>query len=108
MVLVGSMIFVLPYLLLVLLVIGLIQCKRYSFRSGFYFFFILIIHQLNFILTPFYLPKYVDYLGENNIQPPLGMSLAEVTMVFYFLDKLVLCIAFIFLIVGLKKLWKNT
>ncbi|WP_188995681.1 hypothetical protein [Paenibacillus nasutitermitis] len=92
---------------LALFLFGLIQCRKYSFIAGFYFFLILIVHQISpYVYSPF-IRNYMDSLIESNTPPPFGMTLGELVAGFSLLPRIIEIIAFSFLIVGLYRMWKS-
>jgi len=89
-----------------LLIFGLIQCRKHSFTAGYYFFLILISHQiLPYIYNPF-ISKYIDYSITSG-NTPMGLTIGELVAWFSLLPRIIEVIAFSFLVVGLYRMWKS-
>ena len=100
-------IILLTVFLLGLFVIGLIQCRKYSFKAGFYFFAILLVHTiLSFIYPPF-IRRYIDSYFEGNNSPPMGMTIGELVGWFCMIPRIIEAVAFSILVVGLYRMWKS-
>lgn len=101
----------LSVLFLVLLIFGLVQCRKHSFVSGFYFFLILIIGKIYSYLIPPILNKYIESFHLNGTSPPMGMTIGEmVSLIFIIsrsLETIIMIIAFSFLIIGLYRMWQS-
>lgn len=90
-----------------LCIFGLIQCRKHSFTAGFYFFLILIAHQISpYIYSPF-IHKYIDALDGGNTPPPMDMTIGELVAWFTLLPRIIEVNAFSFLVVGLYRMWKS-
>ena len=86
---------------LAFLIFGLILCRKHSFTAGFYFFLIIIIHQLlPYIYYPF-VNNYIDSFSRGNT--PIG----EIVASFSIFPRILEVIAFSFLVVGLYRMWKS-
>jgi len=97
----------LDVLFFALLIFGLIQCRKHSFTAGFYFFLILIVHQISqYIYSPF-INKYIDSLLVGNTPPPMGLTIGELAAWFTLLPRIIEVIAFSFLVIGLYRMWKS-
>ena len=96
----------LPTFFLTLLIFGLIQCRKHSFTAGFYFFLILIFHQISsYIYAPF-INKYIDFSIANG-SSPMGLTLGEFVALSALLPRIIEVIAFSILVVGLYRMWKS-
>jgi len=103
----GFMSMLLIFLFLILLIIGLILCRKHLFTAGFYFFLILILNKVLSFIYSAYIAKYIDSLHESNKQPPLGMTIGELVSWFSLIPTIIELIAFAILIIGLYTLWKS-
>ncbi|OMF37557.1 hypothetical protein BK133_05770 [Paenibacillus sp. FSL H8-0548] len=103
---VNIMIISLTAIFLALFIFGLIQCRKHSFTAGFYFFLLLIVHQiLPYIYSPF-IHRYIDYSSTSG-NTPMGMTIGELVAWFTLLPRIIEVIAFSFLVVGLYRMWKS-
>lgn len=93
----------LDVLFLGFLVVGLILCRIQSFKAGFYFFLILILHK---IASFFY-----SRLMLNNIEifrtPPLGLTPGEFVELLFIILRMIELIAFGILTIGLLTIRKQ-
>lgn len=94
-------------LLPVLLVIGLIYSKINSFKPGFYFFLLLIIHEVYSSVSPFFTRNYIDNIAEGHKEPFMGMTIGEFFVFLSLIPEVLLFTAFLFLITGIRS-FRNT
>lgn len=103
--------FTLSVLFLVLLIFGLVQCRKHSFAAGFYFFLFLIIGKMYSYLIPPIFSKYIDSFHQNVTSPPMGMTIGEmvswILLISRSLETIIMIIAFSFLIIGLYRMWQS-
>lgn len=101
--------------LLALLVFGLVLCKKHSFSEGFYFFLILIISKIypfiySFTISPL-IKNYIDNFDYSNNTLPMGMTMGEMITIIAYINRSILLFielsAYIFLVVGLFRLWNT-
>ncbi|WP_156291323.1 hypothetical protein [Oceanobacillus salinisoli] len=92
-------------LMFVLFIIGLWLSKINSFKHGVYFFLLLIIHEVYSFIAPPLIQKYIDMLMTENKIPIMGMTLGEFVAFLSYIPKIIVLIAFICLIFGLRRLW---
>ncbi|MGJ9458468.1 hypothetical protein [Oceanobacillus sp. CF4.6] len=93
-------------LMIILFVIGLWNSKIHSFNAGVYFFLLLIIHEIYSFVAPPLIQDYVDKLIAENKKPMMGMTIGELVASLSLIPKMILLLAFICLIYGLRRLWK--
>ncbi|MEC5424744.1 hypothetical protein QGM71_14755 [Virgibacillus sp. C22-A2] len=98
---------IIPILFLVLLIIGLWYCKVHSFKAGVYFFLLLIIHKIYLFVSPPLVRRYIDTLVSENKALMLEMTFGELVALLSLIPKTIELVAFIFLIVGLYRLWSS-
>lgn len=106
---------VLYYVLLpALLLFGLFQCKKHSFKGGFYFFLFLLLGKIyTFLYTSAISPSlkhYIDAIDPSTARP-LGMRtgelLAWIAYAHVSIKGVLEIAAFCFLIFGLYRMWKS-
>jgi hypothetical protein len=89
-----------------LLLAGMLLCRKYQFKAGFYFFLLLIIqHSFNSFFSPTF-AQFINSYKDNRKRLPFGMSLGESVAWFSFIPKIIEIIAFSILVVGLYRLWR--
>ncbi|WP_067726431.1 hypothetical protein [Oceanobacillus damuensis] len=94
-------------LMFVLFVVGLWNSKIHSFKPGVYFFLLLIIHEVYSWIAPPLIRYYIDtILIENKKNPMLGMTYGELVAFLSLIPKMIVLVAFICLIFGLRTLFK--
>jgi hypothetical protein len=101
-------------LLPAILVFGLIQCKKHSFKGGFYFFLFLLIGKIySFLFSYAFSPKFKMYIDslDHETARPLGMRTGDLlTWIAYVNNSITFIleiVAFSFLIVGLYRMWNK-
>lgn len=94
-------------MLLALLLFGLVQSKKHSFKGGVYSFLLLFILKIYSLFAPFIVRTIVDYYYVNNFSPPFSMQISELVALLQLLPKMLQLIAFTILIIGLYKIWKK-
>jgi hypothetical protein len=99
--LIGVLHIILQFLIFLILAIGLVQCKKASFKEGVYFFLILLFHQLN----SFFAAMYIDFVYLSFMKLSTGITYGEFTRLSFFINQLILCIAFVFLVFGIRRQW---
>ncbi|MCQ6564119.1 hypothetical protein [Paenibacillus mendelii] len=104
---ISIMIIFLKIIFLFLLIFGLLQCRKYSFTAGFYFFLILTVHEISSYIYPPFINKYIHSLAGGNTPPPMGMNIGELVAWFSLLPRIIEVIAFSVLVVGLYRMWKS-
>jgi len=85
----------------------LVNGLKHSFKAGFYFFLIMIVHR---ILSYYYDPllgRYLDSLSENNSQPPFGMTVGEFLVLLSSIPRFIEVIAWGILVYGLIRMRKS-
>ncbi|WP_156739604.1 hypothetical protein [Paenibacillus oryzae] len=88
-----------------LLLTGMLVCRKYQFKAGFYFFLLLIIpYSFNSFFSPTFAQFINSYMDSRSL--PFGMSLGEAVAWFSFIPKMIEIIAFSILVVGLYRLWR--
>jgi len=91
---------------LILLIFGLVLCRKHSFTPGFYFFLILIILRLSpYIYSPL-VHNYIDHIM-NNGKIPMDMTIGEILAWFNLIPQIVEIIAYSILVIGLYTMWKS-
>jgi hypothetical protein len=98
---------VISIIMIVLFIFGLWLSKRLSFNGGFYFFLLLIVHEIYSFVSPILIRNYIDHLVIENKYPIMGMTLGELVVLFSLIPKIIVMIAFICLIYGLRKFFIN-
>jgi hypothetical protein len=98
---IGVLNIILQFLIVLILTFGIIQCKNASFKEGIYFFLILLFHQLN----SFFAPLYIDFLYLNFMKLTTGITYGEFTRLSLIMNKVILCIALVYLVIGIKRQW---
>lgn len=97
----------LTVLFLAFLFLGLVLCRKNSFKEGFYFFLILIVHKIS---TYFYIPllnTFTDSIVTGRYSLPMGMTIGEFVSWWTLFPIIINLFAFGILIFGLYKLWRN-
>jgi hypothetical protein len=80
---------------------------KHSFKAGFYFFLLLIIHKIySFTAQPF-IGNYVESVVSENTELWFDMTIAQLVAWFSVIPKIIELAAFIFLIIGLFHLNHN-
>jgi len=88
--------------LIAILLIGLIQSKRHSFKPGFYFFLIMLIQELYSSVSV----KLIEFVASNDILP-FEISLGQLTHLSLLINRLLGLLAVVILVIGLLKLWRR-
>lgn len=83
-----------------IMIFGLVQCRKHSFKGGFYFFLFLIIEKI----FSYVLSNYVVSINYDN--RPFGMTIGELVASVSLLLRLMEIIAFGFLATGLYQYWR--
>ncbi|OZM56321.1 hypothetical protein CIB95_12970 [Lottiidibacillus patelloidae] len=99
--LIGVLNIILQFLIVIILAFGLIQCKNSSFKEGIYFFLILLFHQLN----SFFAPLYIDFVYLNFMKLSTGITYGEFTRLSFFINQVILCVALVYLVIGIRRQW---
>lgn len=97
----------LDVLFLAVLFLGFVQCRKHSFKAGFYFFLILIVHKISAYLYAPLLNTYTNALIKSNSRPPMGMTIGKFVSWLSLLPTIINLIAFGILVVGLYKMWRS-
>ncbi|OME77184.1 hypothetical protein BK120_27030 [Paenibacillus sp. FSL A5-0031] len=92
---------------LFLLIFGLIQCKKNHFIAGFYFFLIILLLKIYDFIAPFTIGRLINSYDANRTTLPLGMTFGEMITLLNIIPRIIEVIAFIFLVVGLYRVWKT-
>lgn len=94
-------------LYLAFLIFGLVLCRKNSFKEGFYFFLILIVHKIASYLYIPLLNKLTDSLATRNKPLPMNMTIGEVVGWWTLFPIMIDLVAFGILAFGLYKMWRN-
>lgn len=90
-----------------LLIFGLLQCRKNNFITGFYFFLIILILKIYDFIAPFTISRLINSYDANRTTLPLGMTFGEMIALLNIIPRIIEVIAFIFLVVGLYRVWKT-
>ena len=92
---------------LALLFLGLIQCRKYAFKAGFYFFLLLIVQRLSaYIYLPI-LNSITNSMIKSGGPYRVGMTISGITDWFTIIPTGIQLVAFAILVVGLYKMWRK-
>lgn len=93
--------------IIVVLLFGLIQCRKNHFMAGFYFFLILIFLKIYDFFAPYAINRFIQsYDASRSISSP-NMSIGEMLTLLNFIPRTLEIIAYLFLVVGLYQMWKT-
>ncbi|NIK80480.1 ABC-type uncharacterized transport system permease subunit [Paenibacillus castaneae] len=106
-VLFGFFVILVSIFFLFLLIFGLIQCRKNHFIAGFYFFLIIIFLKIYDFIAPFTISRFIDSYNVNRTTLPLRMTFGQMISLLTFIPRTIEVIAFIFLVVGLYRMWKS-
>ncbi|WP_282940516.1 hypothetical protein [Paenibacillus sp. RC67] len=104
---------ILVFVLFSALLFGLIQCKKYSFSGGFYFFLFIIIGKIYSFFIPYFISRIIkNYISlDNTTERTLGMTTGELVAWISYTDSSIKyiseIIAYSFLVFGLYRMWKS-
>ncbi len=93
--------------ILCLIVFGLILCRKNHFKEGFYFFLMIFFLKIYDFIAPFTISRFIDSYNVNRTSLPLRMTFGEMIALLSFIPRAIEIIAFIFLVVGLYRIWKS-
>lgn len=85
---------------LILMIIGLTQCAKSSFKAGFIFFLIIMLHKVYSYGSPYLINRILD-------APPFGMSIAAFLSLHHLMLLYVEVIAYGILVIGLYYRWNR-
>lgn len=88
------------------LLLGLVLCRKYGFKAGFYFFLIQIAHKISIYFLGPYLNSFILTYVENSRSLPMGVTLGEAAAGLKLIDIAIEIVAFGILIAGLYKMWR--
>lgn len=98
---------ILSVLLVLLFFVGIGFSAKHSFKSGIYFFVILIIHQVYAFFSPPVIRNYIDERNAERQELMLGLSNVEFVMLSSFISNALLFVAFLVLVFGLRNLLRS-